>query len=303
MVLKAVKEAGAIGRQASQVTLFKVNCAVKLWQALEKGPRAVRSMQDLRHAEPPMVYRYRPSASGSARPSTSLARPTPVFSPIMDTDLPDFGSSGARFERRALAPPRAPAVAPGVPRVEAATPARYQFPAVLPTVVLLPKDQGERYGLEKMATPGSLKQEIQVYKQWSAVPINTARGRAYIAGVQTTSLEKTSSVIRGFMGYAAKAFALPAGELRLELYADPRLMARFVAYLRARTVKQGHITKHIGVARKVNAYLAADAEEGSEVCLHARRMDDWLGILESQIYASMPAVVKTGLPSAVLMYQ
>jgi hypothetical protein len=66
---------------------------------------------------------------------------------------------------------------------------------------------------------------------------------------------------------------------------------------------RAQLNKHIGVAKKVNVYIAAGEEEGSPARMHAGRMAVWLATLEAQVSASMPASVKGPLPEAPVMYR
>ena len=74
-------------------------------------------------------------------------------------------------------------------------------------------------------------------------------------------------------------------------------------YLIARNVKIGHINKHIGMARKINNFLESGAAEGSEVRMHAERMESWLGILEAQLSASMPSTATVGAPDIDITWE
>lgn len=48
----------------------------------------------------------------------------------------------------------------------------------------------------------------------------------------------------------------------------------------------------MSLARKINTYLQSGTPDGSARRVHATKMDSWLSILEAQMAASMPRVVK-----------
>ena len=171
----------------------------------------------------------------------------------------------------------------------------------LPDLVLLPEQQAERYALHNQN--GSIKREVQQFMDWSAAPINTERSARYTRAVQSTTLDKVPGKIWGFLGYTAGYFNLGREEISMQLYADPRYVARFVAYIKARDVGIGYIRAHLGLTRKVNDYLQSGAEEGSEVKLHASKMERWLETLEAQLSASIQRVVKVGAPDISVTWE
>lgn len=68
--------------------------------------------------------------------------------------------------------------------------------------------------------------------------------------MQQTTLDSVPKLIGGFLGYTASFFNIDP--ISLQLYANPKYIARFVAYLQARGVGLGQITKHVSLARKVS---------------------------------------------------
>ena len=46
------------------------------------------------------------------------------------------------------------------------------------------------------------------------------------------SLEKTSSLVFGFIGYTVGAYGIQRAQISLELYRDPTHIARFLAFLK-----------------------------------------------------------------------
>lgn len=83
----------------------------------------------------------------------------------------------------------------------------------------------------------------------------------YIKAVQQTTLDSVPKLIAGFLGYTSDYFNLDLDAISLQLYANPKYIARFVAYLQARGVGLGQVTKHVSLARKVICYYA---------CRHSR---------------------------------
>lgn len=60
------------------------------------------------------------------------------------------------------------------------------------------------------------------------------------------------------------------------------------------------VTKHLGVAKKVNDFLQSAAPEASARREHGARMQRWLATLETQVSASMLSAPKPELPKAAL---
>lgn len=62
-------------------------------------------------------------------------------------------------------------------------------------------------------------------------------------------------MVYAFSGYISTHYQVPYDDVSLDMYLNPTYLARFLGYLTARYVQKGHITKHIGLARKMNDYL------------------------------------------------
>lgn len=56
----------------------------------------------------------------------------------------------------------------------------------------------------------------------------------------------------------------------------------------ARGVGIGHLRNHFALAKKMNDYLKSGLPDNDPGRAHAAKMDDWLGILETQVAASTP---------------
>lgn len=59
--------------------------------------------------------------------------------------------------------------------------------------------------------------------------------------------------------------------------------------LQARGCARGHVTKHIGIARKVNEYLSSSTIAHSDAHKHHQRVREWLAVLETQVYQAVPS--------------
>ena len=81
------------------------------------------------------------------------------------------------------------------------------------------------------------------------------RGVDFAGAVQTTTIEKHLSVVRGFLGWVHATYDVPLNELDLTAFADPDILVGFLAFLQARGVSKAQLAKNIGVARKVLAFL------------------------------------------------
>lgn len=49
------------------------------------------------------------------------------------------------------------------------------------------------------------------------------------------------------------------------------------------------MTKHIGIARKVNEYLSSFTIANSEAYKHHQRVREWLAVLETQVHQAVPS--------------
>ena len=103
------------------------------------------------------------------------------------------------------------------------------FPTAPPRVQLSYEEATAPYALEN--PPPRFKAEIKKYETWCGDPINTERSTRYIKAVQSTSLEKTQSLVLGFAGIISNHYALSRDEISLDIYSNPTYVARFIGYL------------------------------------------------------------------------
>lgn len=114
--------------------------------------------------------------------------------------------------------------------------------------------------------------------------------------MQSTTLEKVPGLIRGYLGRTCRAFGLDESTAGLNLFANPKYIAGFLAYLIARGVRIGQISKYCSLMRKVNDHLPSGTAQGSAQRLHAVIIEQWLAKLESQLSAAIPAEPKAEAP-------
>ena len=126
---------------------------------------------------------------------------------------------------------------------------RYNFMSTMPDTLLRPAQISERYGMSKATAPAVVKEQVQQFLAWATSAINLERGVRYAAAIQTATAETNEASLLAYMGYSEMYFPLRRATLRA--YLDPEVIMHFVAYLRARGAKKGHILKHISLARKV----------------------------------------------------
>ncbi len=329
-ILAALKSANAIKKHTARVALSQVFAMSKVLAEVGINDQVVRAFRALVAAMPPSGH-MRAAGGGPSRSATGVpaeVEPTSdeeaAGEPISDEEadgefIADAAAAhGARVAgvpailaptqrlfllgQVPVASQRQVREAVAVPSPSATGVAR-AFPTTLPKIVLMPQQARERYGIEAHARPKRLRDEIQDFKNWSSDAINTERTMEYAGAVQSTTLEKLSSVICAYVGYAVTVLCLSQEETGLDAYANPHMLARFLGYLKARNVARGHLNKHIAVAKKINVYLAGGAEDGSDAKLHARRMCDMLAMMETQISLSMPAATKRDLPEASDLYR
>jgi hypothetical protein len=154
--------------------------------------------------------------------------------------------------------------------------------------------------MESGDVPRVLRLELEEFQRWQSEPINAERGPRYARAVQTTTLEKQERTMLSFLGYVTKYF--PGSTAGLGRYAEPTKVAAFLGYIMARGVLKGHVLKHVSLSRKVNDYLRSGARIGSDIRRHATEMDEWLGNMEAQISANMPAPPPRVVPLARSMW-
>lgn len=120
-----------------------------------------------------------------------------------------------------------PSTIPGLPL---GLPTKPTFPSTLPKVELTEDERRAPYGLTKKLTPAALKSDLSAYEYFCKLHVNGDRGPEYVHAVQSTTITKTLDVIRGYLGYVARQFSVPAKRLRLLQYGDPTRLAFFFAF-------------------------------------------------------------------------
>ena len=172
------------------------------------------------------------------------------------------------------------------------------FPARLPVMTLPDNMRSIIYGLTGRLSY-SLSRQLEAFQSWETELIDTTRTGVYCRPIQSTTFEWHESAIRGYLGFAVKDGGLRDTDARLEMYANPLKISRFIAYLIARGAKGGYLTKHLGLAKKVNAYLASLRDIRDPAKNHNDRMQGWLDTLERQISLSVPPPELAPLPERV----
>jgi len=314
--LQQLRDLSLVGRQCKHITSVKMAHVIKLCKHMGNMDALLADMKDKFRsaiAPPPLCHSpgtnwgipltlsplspaaTTPAAGPNNRAATTsvgvevIPWPPPAHRPVppRPSRMMEEGVGGEAAAAQPAPPPLTP-------------PRKFVFPIAPPDMVLLPEQQVERYALEDPST--ALMREVQRFMDWSAAPINTERSARYIRAVQSTTMDKVPNKLWGFLGYTAGFFALARADISLQLYADPRYVARFVGYIKAREVGIGHIRSHMGLARKVNDYLQSGAEDGSEVKLHAAKMERWLMTMEAQLTASIQRTIKSGVPDIQITF-
>lgn len=134
---------------------------------------------------------------------------------------------------------------PPLPRLD-------HLPTTLPVVTLTEDEKLERYGIPHSELPRLARNSMQAFHDWCTTPINLERGQEYAGAVQSTSIEKTLGVIRGYLGWCCLKQGVKVADVNLHLYADVHKFAKFMGYLIARDVRNGQLVKQIAVAKKVS---------------------------------------------------
>jgi hypothetical protein len=116
--------------------------------------------------------------------------------------------------------------------------------------------------------------------------------------VQSTSIDKTIQVLRGFLGFCHNLMGTAMADLGLWVFTDPELLAWFLAFLQARGVGREQIIKQISVARKVADFLKAEAHDDPATDKHVADLDRWLQRLSSQLSALLPSPDMPVLPES-----
>lgn len=174
--------------------------------------------------------------------------------------------------------------------------ARYVFPVEPPVVELTEDEMKAHYGIPDSELPRHVRQSISTFARWSMAPINTQRSGAYSSAVQTATMDKYVTVIRGYLGWNAIHRGVDVEDLSLALYADPEKFMAFIGFIIARGTARAQLTKQVSVARKVNDYLQSGAPATSAARQHAKEMDIWLQTLSGQLYASAAVTTPEPLP-------
>lgn len=97
--------------------------------------------------------------------------------------------------------------------------------------------------------PPNVQHQVEEYIKWAKSAINLERGLRYAPAIQCATAETNEACMFAYMGYCQMYH--PLRQASLLAYLDPERIMAFVAYLRARGTKKGHILKHISLARKV----------------------------------------------------
>jgi hypothetical protein len=126
----------------------------------------------------------------------------------------------------------------------------YVFPATLPDTLLRPEQIREQYGLNRAVASRLTKRQVQKFLEWATAPLNLQRGTRYAPAIQSATAVSNENNLYAFFGYCQRYFPLRVSSMLA--YLDPEMIISFVAYLRARGTKKGHILKHVSLARKVS---------------------------------------------------
>lgn len=138
--------------------------------------------------------------------------------------------------------------------------------------------------------------ELKRFDVWSTSLINTTRSETWTKSVQSTSMEKTLQVLRGYLGFCHHLRDVPLADLSLSAYLDPSHVAMFLSFLQDRGAGREQIIKQITVARKVADFLRAESRGDVDTTEHVAALDQWLQRLSAQLSASMPPPELPNLP-------
>ncbi len=171
------------------------------------------------------------------------------------------------------------------------------FPQRLYDMKLTFEEKKGRYGLSS-SMPHSLRKESHQFAKWSSAALQLDRGMRYRRPTQSTTIDKQRDCIAAYAGFLHNFMGIELKALGLRFYSHAHKFMAYISFLVARNAGQGHICKHISLARKVNAYLATlNPSPSSEDERHTKRLDDWLGVLEAQIFLAIPKAPRAALPS------
>jgi hypothetical protein len=140
-----------------------------------------------------------------------------------------------------------------------------------------------------------LVQHIQDFRAWSMEDIQLDRGR-YVAPVQTSTIDKQEECILAYMGYLEKYWDVDVTAMSLYQYQDLHSFADYISYILARGAGKGHAVKHISLAKKINAFLKAEQQDGAWEA-QADAVDSWLAQLETQLGSVLPDPTKRETPT------
>lgn len=115
----------------------------------------------------------------------------------------------------------------------------------MPEVELTEEEMAEPYGIPEPELPSHVRSVMNNYMRWCTADINLSRSAAYTNAVQSTTVDKNRSTIRGYLGFCALRLDVPVQNLRLSLYADADKFIAFLGYLRARAVGKAQLTKQV----------------------------------------------------------
>lgn len=226
--LGMLKQMQAISAFTSKVSIIQMYDAVRLLRRLGMKELSTQLDQLRKTTEPPPLRNNTADAMRMPHSGIASAAKRSADRQLAVAARRRSGTGGLPTTRGAAMPGQATVVPPPSPPVPPAPPppVQYIFPSSLPEVFLTPIQQVARYAL---ADPSAeLLVELGTYIQWCQAPINTERSPRYIKAAQTTSLEKVPSLVMAFMGATNTHFQLAPAEITMDMYKEPKYIARFL---------------------------------------------------------------------------
>ena len=287
-LMARLRELGAAAPQANNVVLAPVRSIIKALSKLHFPKDVVMCFAAIESRLPPPP----PVAPGNHPPMPSSSAPPPPPAPphpAPSTPPPPFSATPPP-------PPMQPTATTPQP------PEPLAFPSTLPPPpALLDHQRREHYNLMSLlpsnsCMPSTLAGELDIFETWSRSPIQLDRDSKYKA-CQEVTVETTRELITSYMGFLFKHQATSLHHLSLYLYRSPNLVAAFVAYLLARRVGRGQISKHITTAKKVCSFLNSQHPWAAQ-----KPMEDWLTRLDNQVPTLIPKLPPPPLPPIALVF-
>ena len=173
------------------------------------------------------------------------------------------------------------------------------FPTQLDSTVLHIAEMNELYGLKKDQVPDELKEEIEAFRQWSTAPVQLDRPGEYVRAIQTSTFDVQRDCLKGYFGFIYNYCDRELDAISIRAYEEAGTFVSFVSFLKARGCQKAQLTKHIGLAKKVNWYIASALGDGPEDAMgrqHHAKLQTCYGTLESQISMHMKDPEKRELP-------